>query len=1577
MIYNEIMKKSILQKILSVSLIFVCLFFVTNMFSGCSLFGSDKGFEVVGHIIDDYGKAVEGVKVDSNYGTTYTNENGEYVFSKVKNGIIISPSIDNYKFSVESKSITNEKDNADFVAYKQYIVSGKVENNGIARADVGLVINSLSGTFYANTDDNGEFKVSGVAGETTISPATDGVQFYPVKANINKPSVTINTSSKLTLNLSFDSNDIDFNKIRLYIDDSMVSVNGASVTYDVHYKSKIKFVSDYYAFNKPEFNISSLDQVEDIEVYKLYSVTGKVTSGKTNIAGASVRIAGEEMAVSNENGEFEILNLSKTNELKVYYSGLTFNSFTVSQDNSIVNFNGTKSVYIVFDCDYRNLGDVSVSHQNIKKVDDNTCVLENVCLGDEIELSSDVYYITNESITIATENLYSVSCFALYDLDVTINGNFVSESDFNYLLDNKTTSIDSLKALYGNHKVSASYKNYKFDEVEVNYETSNVVINYLIPYNVSLSVKSGDLVISNAVVEIGETNYYADSDGNVQIDSIYGNNNLIITADGYNSQTLVVSESLNKEINLTYDVSGIVKTNQTAVMMANVYIDGNLSETQTSSEGIFELKNLTGSHLISINKNNYTFEAGKQVYQNANLEFDGSYKIFGTLSDETSVVPNATIYLVDVENNDRTTCTSNIDGYYEFTNLTNKYLLYTLDSSGNFKLKPNSYTVTAGGKYDFSLSGFMVAGKVMSGNVPVAFARVTATLESEIMTTYTNAEGEYCFELVASDCAVSVYKEGYEFGESIEVSEDNENVNFNGTYSVFGTVVSGSVAVYNVNVFVDGVFKTQTDIDGRFVVSGLEATQTISFEKSGFVFDRDIEVSSYGNLEVLTKANVSVQVKTGNIVVDSYEVYNGKTLIGSQNGNSNFEFVASLGDEISIVKTGYQIEKFVVEDTGLVVVQSTYSISGKATSGGSTLSNVIVINGDAYLQTNAVGEFTITGLSGQSTISFVLEGYAFEDVVVTGYNNNLNVNGTYKVTGTIKVGDKVLSNVKVVCTDALSSFETTTDENGIFKFDKVSGRYSLSFNKDGYSFASVVGTLDRNLDIKAFYQISGKIVSGDNPLNIDVTLKQLSSGVAEVSRADSNGNFTFTNIEGPSTISVLVNGYTLKSITINGDENIDLEYEFNDSVNNLILNMSYAVTFSFNNIIGVDIYIDDEFKGTSSSKQVKIDDLEGSVNVRFERKNTYFLLNNIPVSAPSIINVPYQVFYDVSGVVKSNGLAIEGLEVKAGGKDGDKITYTDANGNYKLEGVAGELVINESNLQNRYTKSITKDGTYDFSISNADFAFMLYKNAYDNLDNASSFQIETTGKVTPNTSMSGPSSVRIVSKKDNNGNFIRQHANYGSPVAGVDPRVSLVTARINGQWYYQQIGGDNVNSNFTANHTAGGLTRVTESEFATIYGAPINCYLYYNISYGVCTFNNVSVNGNGNYTFTMTLSNDKSVWQNYATHSHKLMSAQTMTSFEKIEFIFEITKDGWIVGIQNNERYNVQAKAVGITVNMSVDASLYHKYYTQSSNIKIDNIDISNDSALNNSLVLSSQTTISSYSLKPSEKDVVSSVIYG
>ena len=101
----------------------------------------------------------------------------------------------------------------------------------------------------------------------------------------------------------------------------------------------------------------------------------------------------------------------------------------------------------------------------------------------------------------------------------------------------------------------------------------------------------------------------------------------------------------------------------------------------------------------------------------------------------------------------------------------------------------------------------------------------------------------------------------------------------------------------------------------------------------------------------------------------------------------------------------------------------------------------------------------------------------------------------------------------------------------------------------------------------------------------------------------------------------------------------------------------------------------------------------------------------------------------------------------------------------------------------------------------------------------------------------------------------------------------------------------------------------------------------------------------------------------YATQIGTL-SGQTVDSFEYINLNYEIDKNGWIVNLNISEKYKVKWMGVIITSNIT------YRFTTQSSNIKIDDIDISSDSALNASLKESAQTEIQNL-------DVVNSLIYG
>lgn len=145
----------------------ICLLFMAGFFSGCAK-GNETGsaYTISGYVYDEYGLPVEGVTVTSDFGDALTDKDGKYTFANIEGSIVLSPSIKGYQFEETSKYVKNQYDDANFVAYKEYTVSGTAHNNQVAVPNANIKLSSLAGEFYTMTDEQGKFVVSGVAGRT-------------------------------------------------------------------------------------------------------------------------------------------------------------------------------------------------------------------------------------------------------------------------------------------------------------------------------------------------------------------------------------------------------------------------------------------------------------------------------------------------------------------------------------------------------------------------------------------------------------------------------------------------------------------------------------------------------------------------------------------------------------------------------------------------------------------------------------------------------------------------------------------------------------------------------------------------------------------------------------------------------------------------------------------------------------------------------------------------------------------------------------------------------------------------------------------------------------------------------------------------------------------------------------------------------------------------------------------------------------------------------------------------------------------------------------------------------------------
>ena len=480
-------------------------------------------------------------------------------------------------------------------------------------------------------------------------------------------------------------------------------------------------------------------------------------------------------------------------------------------------------------------------------------------------------------------------------------------------------------------------------------------------------------------------------------------------------------------------------------------------------------------------------------------------------------------------------------------------------------------------------------------------------------------------------------------------------------------------------------------------------------------------------------------------------------------------------------------------------------------------------------------------------------------------------------------------------------------------------------------------------------------------------------GVAAVltAKTDTNGNFVISGVRGNANIIVSKDGYN--AVTLEG---------YNDYVSNVSVNLtySYTITFDFTALSGrvenITLYLNGEAR-TVAGGSVKLTNLSGVNTISLEAASRKFSIATQEIKQPGSLNVGVYPSYNVEGYVKAEmGHAIANVKVA---NESGAYCMTDANGYFKLEDIAGTIFVSDDSIT-RENKTVDSNGRYDFTVSNTDFAFMLYDNANKNLDNASSVQIIGDGTVVGVTSvMTTTQYVHAVVKRDQNGNVIRQNLNYGETVNAVvikvDPKVSLVAVGTNNggsmSWEYQILRESaNVVDKTTANHTTSGLAATTAAAFQGTYGSYPDAYSSYVINSSTASVSSVNYDS-GSQVYTIVFRSPMSSQTGYQKQIVQLAPSGTtylQNSNSYCQLTVQISKDGWIKKVDAHDEYKINQ-----TMEVSVTSDVKYVYYTDKANYHISGITRNN---INESLKLSAQTEVATYG-SARRYDIVSKTIYG
>ena len=150
-------------------------------------------YEVSGTVVDGEGNPLQDVTItfSGSYGTTTTNENGQWSKSDLLGSVTVTPSLDGYVFEPVSTVVTEAKSDVDFTGRAVYTVSGTVfDDEGTPLSGVTI---TFSGSFgNVTTNASGAWSKSGLTGTVTVTPSLDGYTFEPSSTEVTVSRSDVN-----------------------------------------------------------------------------------------------------------------------------------------------------------------------------------------------------------------------------------------------------------------------------------------------------------------------------------------------------------------------------------------------------------------------------------------------------------------------------------------------------------------------------------------------------------------------------------------------------------------------------------------------------------------------------------------------------------------------------------------------------------------------------------------------------------------------------------------------------------------------------------------------------------------------------------------------------------------------------------------------------------------------------------------------------------------------------------------------------------------------------------------------------------------------------------------------------------------------------------------------------------------------------------------------------------------------------------------------------------------------------------------------------------------------------------------
>ncbi len=1019
---------------------------------------------ISGKLYDEKKNSIANATVDiyvnnNRINTVKTNQNGEYNLTYLTTKVGTNNVTVTYKGDTKYTNTTNKK------------------TVTIRKLDTKLTASLNASTVKVE----GNIKITGKLTDENNKALTN--EKITVNLNNNK-TLTLTTSTDGTYSTTLKTDTTGTNNISIsYAGNTNYTSNSTKTTFNVEKQTSKLTIS---------VNNSTAYIADTV------SITGKLTNENNNpVSNEKITITvnnSNNTVTTDSSGNYKLLiitNLVGTNNVTVNYAGNA--SYMPSSNNTTFTVKKRTSVITLTSNSTLELEDSITISGKLRS--DNTAIS-----GAKIIIN-----LNNRNTTVTTDNngKYELVTFAsiVGSNNVTVsyagNGTYLASSTATTFTVNKKTSVltaGSASTVYVGDNVTISGK---------------------------LLSGSSAVVGANIVIMVNDENttVTTDSSGNykmVTVANVVGSNKVTVNYAGngtYLASSATTTFTVNKKTSVltavsnstvyygdNVTISGKLSSGTVAITNAKVVISLNSKNTTVTTDSNGNYKLVTVASVVGSNKatisyagnatyltssNTTTFTVNKKssaltVACNTTVYVGDSVTISGKLSSGSVSIVNAKV-VINVKGKN-STVTTDSSGNYKLTVATtslgsNKVSIkYT--GNGTF-LSSSTTTIFTVNKRLSALTvacnstvyvgdSVTISGKLSSGTVAIANAKVVISLNNRNTTVTSDVSGNYKFVIVASVVGSNKVTVSYAGNGTYLASSKATTFKVNKKTSSL-TADSTSPVYVGDNVSISGkLFSGSKGIGGAEVVINVNAKNIT------------VTTDSCGNYKLVTSTSIS----------------GSNTATVSYSGNGTY-LASSTTAKFTVNK---KTSLLTVNTTSPVVLGNNVTISGKLLGGSDGIANakvIITVNSkNTMVTTDAKGNYrlqTVTVAVGSNNVAVNYKGngtYLASSNATTFIVNKKTSKLTVKTNKTVYIGDSITVSGKLKASGTVIS-----KANLIIKFNNRN--YTTRTNSNGNYKLILTATSTGTKTVKVYYAGSG--TSYSTAKTVSVKVKKNASAITTTS----------------------------------------------------------------------------------------------------------------------------------------------------------------------------------------------------------------------------------------------------------------------------------------------------------------------------------------------------------------------------------------------------------------------------------------------------------------------------------------------